>query len=166
MVTRKPLVQVAGELSELPTTEGLEDTAIGARVYHNADQATATGTALAVAFNSERFDSDSIHSTVTNTTRLTCNTAGKYIVTGHASFDANNTGARQIYIRKNGTVIVAVMDTPPVSGQEMDLSVSTIVSLAANDYLELIAYQTSGSALNVKAHTEYSPEFAMTRLGA
>ena len=46
-----------------------------------------------------------------------------------------------------------------------DMSISTEYSLAVNDYVELVVYQSSGGALDVNAAANYSPEFGMTFQG-
>ena len=46
-----------------------------------------------------------MHSTVSNTGRITATTAGKYLIGGHIEFAANATGLRELYIRLNGTTI-------------------------------------------------------------
>src|SRR6266498_153432 len=81
-----------------------------ARVYHNVAQTTTTAIALALAFNSERFDTDTIHDTLTNNTRLTCKTAGVYEIGGGVEFAANATGVRSLQIRLNGTTAIVEQD--------------------------------------------------------
>src|SRR5512139_267514 len=87
---------------------------IGCRVYNNAAINIANDTVTALTFNSERFDTNGIHSTALNTGRLTCQTAGTYVITAHAAFAANATNRRQITIRLNGATIIA--DSYPMTG--------------------------------------------------
>lgn len=137
-----------------------------ARAYHSADQSVANATLTALVLNSERFDTELIHDTVTNNSRLTCKTAGKYIITASAGFAANATGLRLIGIRLNGTTYIAQSVTNNVgAGQNTNMECSAVYDLALNDYVELIGYQTSGGALNVAALGNYSPELAMARIG-
>lgn len=122
------------------------------RVYHNATQSVANATNVALAFNSEREDTDTMHDTVTTNTRITIKTAGRYVVIGHAGFAANATGKRTLLIRKNGSVNLAEQDTLNLgAGEGVGLTISTAALCAVNDYFELIAYQTSGGALNIFA---------------
>lgn len=136
-----------------------------ARVTHNANQSTTTGVSFTLAFNTERFDTDTIHDTVTNNSRLTCKTAGKYLVTGNVSFAANATGIRQLQIKLNGATTVGAVGWSASSAGTTDLVVVTLYDMAVNDYVELIAAQNSGGALNVLATGNYSPEFMMHRVG-
>jgi hypothetical protein len=134
------------------------------RAYHNTTQSIPHNTDTALAFNSERFDTDAIHDTVTNNSRLTAKTAGKYMITGHMEMDANATGVRTMHIMLNGTTVVAMQTGPGLSGNTAQMSVSTIYELAVNDYVELRVYQTSGGALNVTSTGNRAAEFAMARI--
>src|SRR5262245_22049217 len=78
------------------------------RAYHNAAQALTTGVEASLALNSERYDTDTMHDTVTNNSRLTIKTAGLYIITGHVEFANNATGYRLGGLRVNNTTTIAV----------------------------------------------------------
>src|SRR5678815_4874680 len=80
-----------------------------ARVYHNTTQSIANNTNVALAFNSERFDTDTIHDLSTNNSRLTCRTAGTYLLLGHFGTAANATGRRVIAIRLTGSTYIACL---------------------------------------------------------
>lgn len=136
-----------------------------ARVYNNAHISLDNTTLTALTFNTERWDTDTIHDTSTNTGRLTCKTAGIYVVTGHVSFAANATGIREARIIHNGSTVYASTRTDAVASGKTNITVSTLVSMAVNDYVELIAYQSSGGALNVEYDASFSPEFGMVFQG-
>jgi hypothetical protein len=136
--------------------------ALWARAYNSAAISVPNATITAITLDSERDDTDSIHSTSSNTSRLTCNTAGKYDIKGQIEYPANATGVRGIGIRLNGTTIINLAKVPAVSSTEtISLPVATDYNLAVGDYVELVAYQTSGGALNANATANYSPEFSM-----
>jgi hypothetical protein len=141
------------------------------RVYHNAAQSITSATPTALAFNSERFDqagnaADTMHDNVTNNSRLTCRYAGVYQITGNASFAANATGYRQLEIKLNNTTTIESSIDMTASGTVASrILCTTLYSLAVNDYVELIAYQTSGGGLNVDVIGNLSPEFMMVRVG-
>ena len=147
------------------------------RAYNNADISIATSASTVLTFNSERWDNDTIHSTVTNTGRLTCRTAGLYHIHGNiawqsstdsvASSTDSETELRAMNIRLDGTTTIAAISQPPVvSGTlETRMSINTIYSLAVDNYLELLVTQNSGAALNIVYNTQFSPEFGMTYLG-
>jgi len=137
---------------------------IGARVYHDADQSTATGTQTALAFNSERWDTDGIHDTVTNNSRLTCKTAGKYVISLTVVFEASAAGNyRRLYFKVDNTTYIATATIFPVSGGSVETSPSlaAIYDLNVNQYVEAIVVQDSGGALDVDAVAQISPEFSM-----
>ena len=132
---------------------------IGARVYHNAVQSVNNGAWTAVVFNSERYDTDGIHSVVLNTGRLTCQTAGTYNITGHCRWASNLVGDRGIRVRLDGATIIAGYDVN-ATGVSQE-SIDTIYKLAAGQYAELLVYQASGAPLNLSVSGNDSPEFAM-----
>lgn len=133
-----------------------------ARAYHSTNQSINNTVGTALALNSERFDTDTIHDTVTNNSRLTCKTAGKYLIFGHVEWAANVTNNRQVSILVNGATNIAISAQPAnVNALTTRQSISSIYSLAVNDYVELFVYQDSGGALNVLASGNYSPEFGM-----
>lgn len=140
--------------------------AIWARVYHNAAQSIPDAATTALNFNSERFDTDVIHDTSTNNERLTCKTAGVYLISASVGFVSNATGFRALILRLNGTTFIALDERPTVNGNALRLTITTVYQLAVNDYVEALAYQTSGGALNTDQGGNYSPEFMLARLGA
>jgi hypothetical protein len=146
----------------------------GARVNNSSSFTITNNTDTALTFNSERYDTNNLHSTVSNTSRLTAQRAGKYLIIGHASYDApTNGGPYQLFIRLNGTTKIAAqsVDVPIADcgngcqGQLAQLTVSAIYSLALNDYVELVTKQVSGSSQTLNVTGNYSPEFEMQWLG-
>lgn len=138
---------------------------VGARVYNSTDFThNSTGNWVAVTFDTERFDTDTIHSTSTNTSRLTINTGGKYLIGGAVTFTANATGQRQLGIRDGGATFRVVTTEQGLDAVQVRLSVVTLYDMAANDYVELMAWQDSGGNLDILAQTTFSPEFWCWRL--
>jgi hypothetical protein len=157
-----------GVTGTLPVANGGTGVTIlpAARVTHNTTQSIATATSTALNFNTERFDTDTIHDTVTNNTRLTCKTAGTYMIVGQAAFAANATGIRQALILLNGATAIALdLRVNVGAGFPTRITISTIYQLAVNDYVELTLYQDSGGNLNTEQTANAVPEFMMTRLG-
>lgn len=136
----------------------------GARVFHSTTQSLASGGII--LFDSERWDTDAYHSTVTNTGRLTIPSGqdGIYSIVGNAGWDANTTGYRALDIRLNGATLIG---REQVSGQASIVfthHVMTIYSLVATDYVELIATQNSGANRTIQQIANVSPEFMLQRL--
>lgn len=142
---------------------------VGARAYNNANISIADATLTALTFNSERYDTDTIHDTSTNSGRLTCNTAGKYLIAGHVQWGDNATGFRLIAIRLGGTTYLAIHNQMATTFNATDnatyQSISTVYELAVGNYVELVVEQISGGALNVISSGSFSPEFEMSRIG-
>lgn len=122
------------------------------RATQTSAQTLTTGVYAAVTFNAEDWDLAGMHSTVTNTSRVTATQAGKYRVMTQVSFAANSTGDRKIYVNKNSTQ-VAVGTNKPVSGFAATVIAFSTVYLAVGDYVEVFAQQSSGGNLNTSATT-------------
>jgi hypothetical protein len=137
----------------------------GARVYHSANQSIANATLTVVAFDSEDYDTDNIHDTSTNNSRLTCKTAGKYLIFASGEYASNATGLRYIQIRLNGTTLKMVFVAAAVNGGDTRIGTGCVLNMAVNDYVEFIAYQDSGAARNLNRASDYSAIFSMQRIG-
>lgn len=140
-----------------------------ARVTNTAALPVASGTATILTFDSERWDTDTIHSTSSNTGRLTATTAGKYQITGHVEFSTGGTGQRYIGIYLNGTTVIARQDCSFTGAagfmtSAVPCSITTHYNLTAAQYVELRAFQTVGATLNINVSADYSPEFEMVKV--
>lgn len=144
-----------------------------ARVTHNANQSIASATVTALAFNTERWDTDTIHDPVTNNSRLTCKTAGKYLIWANINWDASNGGTfREARFRVSGGSDYALQGAQVANGLTgggtgaANMILTAIVDLAVNDYVELLVRHDVGAPINVNVVGVSSPEFGMQRLGA
>lgn len=137
---------------------------ISARAHHNASQSIADSTDTALALNSERWDTDTIHDNSTNNPRLTAKTAGKYIVSGSAVFASNATGRRQIFLKKNGSTTYSYIEWDTNQNSVTSMTITTIIDLAVNDYVELMVRQSSGGGLNINSNGNYTPELSMAKV--
>ena len=123
----------------------------------------------ALTLDSEIFDVGSMHSTVTNKSRITIPTGqgGLYLVIAQAGFDLNATGIRQLAIRYNGASRLwsVTQAGHAVGADSQTLQASAIYSVSAADYFEAVAYQTSGGALNVgSGASQYAASLQVVRL--
>lgn len=134
------------------------------RVYHNAAQSIANAAETPVAFNSERFDTDSMHDTATNNTRITFNTAGIYVVTFSGQWASDVDGIRQATIKLNGATHLAFDVRPALSGT-YGFHVSTVYKFAAASYVEATVFHVAGAALNLNSGADYTPEFSAVWVG-
>lgn len=120
------------------------------RVYRAAPAAITTGgyPGTALTFDTERFDTDNMHSTVSNTTRITFNTAGVYVVQGQVNWPTNGAGERYTYIRLNGATEIATDSKAGAAITDaVGQNVTIIYKFAATDYVELLTAQTTGGNL-------------------
>jgi hypothetical protein len=142
---------------------------IGARVHNDANISVNNGTLTAVTFNTERYDVGGCHSTSSNTSRLTAPVAGKYVITTQIRFSSDSDYvAITLQFRVNGTTFIAgAFDSKTFATNVVDRNLTTIYSLAANDYVEvLVRHDNTDAGANNIAAAFSSPEFAFAYLGA
>lgn len=122
-------------------------------VYNSTVQElTTSGTSLALTADSENFDNDSMHSTATNTSRITVQTGGRYEAIATVQFEANATGIRNVFFRRDGTPgddFVGLRVDAASSGVT-NITATRRVVMTAGQYLECFALQTSGGALDAE----------------
>lgn len=157
MTVRRPLTLINGLLRLLPTGDRLPGADIGARVASTLARSIPNAVFTALIFNGSRYGSTGIWLS-SNPTRLTCGVAGRYLIGGNIAFAGGTQGSRQIAISLNGNIFIARHVNPFSTGI---CALSTVYNLAVNDYVELMAYQENGSALDVLSENAYSPEFYM-----
>lgn len=133
-------------------------------VYRSGSQSISSATPTFATFNAEVYDSNSLHSTVTNTTRITIATTGAYAVAFWGQFASNSTGYRSSAIYKNGTDVLDTQAHPAASGTVSGVANSIHASLTAGDYLEVQVEQTSGGSLNLLGLTGTQPFFAVHQI--
>jgi hypothetical protein len=143
------LTRQVNYLSGLPLSG--DDEKPQADLQQSVAQSIPSGTATALLFDIESLDTANGHSTTTNTSRYTCQTGkgGWYNVTGVVGFAANGTGARQATIRTNAATIWAQVTVNAVTGGGgTGIYIGKKLFLAAGDYVEIFAYQSSGAAVS------------------
>ena len=116
-------------------------------VYQTATTTTTTSATSTILFDTEQYDTDTMHSTSSNTGRITATTTGLYHVTGQICMASNATGTRTILIIKNGTTTLASDRLHSVVATNAYLDTACDVQLTAGDYVELAMIQTSGGNL-------------------
>ena len=133
-------------------------------VYNSASQSLTSGTRTTLTFNSEHFDTDTMHSTATNPSRITFTTGGCYLITAQVAIDANATGLRELVLRYNGASDLHSVKHAASASEGTILNLSVTREFGAGTYVELMARQTSGVALNA-AVLEGSPFFSAVWVG-
>lgn len=137
-----------------------------ASAYNSANLSINNGAVTTLTLDSEDFDTDNMHSTVSNTSRLTCNTAGVYQITANVNFASNSGGERLLILLLNGTTSIARTRESADATGETDMNLARLYRLAVGDYVEVQVYQSSGGALNVQSLANYSPRLEAVRVGA
>ena len=149
------------------TTE-LSNSIPTAHVTHSADQLVANGASMVLAFDTERYDTAGMHNPSVNNSRLVAPIPGIYLVTAEVDWTTNTSNQRVLALSKNGgltgTTVGEVAGGPSDVGGFSIQEVTAQVRLNANDYVEVVVSQQSGSPLNVLAVPERSSEFSMTWL--
>jgi hypothetical protein len=114
----------------------------------------ASGSFVAVNFDTEQADNYAGHSNVTNNSRYTAQVAGWYWVRACVSFsNASATGNRGVWLYVNGSA-VAYAFTIVASGATANFcgyEVNAPIFLNVGDYVEARAFQSSGSTLSLNA---------------
>ena len=142
-------------------------TFVGVSVY-GGTLSVANNTSTAVPFTGENFDTSTFHDNTTNNTRITIPTGkGGYYQVNLASgtFDPAAAGVFYFQIKKNGTDIMETPSAKLFTGAYAGQGYSYIFSLAAGDYIQLYANQSSGGTLNLYSNQANS-NFSFSYLGA
>jgi hypothetical protein len=129
---------------------------VGASMYDasSPQNHTNSGGWQEMSFDSELFDTDAFHDTVTNNGRFTIPTgkAGKYLVLARAAFATNATGKRGGRVLKNGTAVAGspvIVEAVEMASASTIVAFSVIVDVAVGDYITVEAYQDSGGNLDI-----------------
>ena len=128
------------------------------------DTSLTAATFTQMLFASEEYDTSTMHSTVTNTGRLTVPAGedGLYLIQATANLAASaNPGGIVLQVRKNGAGSTAPtlqdsssLFTSATANVMPSCSVSGLVRLAAADYLELYVIQNSSGAVLLTGSTQ------------
>lgn len=132
------------------------------RVRRDNDQQIPNNTLTALTFDIEMYDTDTLHSLVTNINRVTFVTAGTYLVAFQGLWDPNDAGDRLVEIRKNGTDIIGMHITRAgTDNLYVGQSLAVQEDFAVSDYVEVLVQQTSGADLDFLTE---APMLAVHRL--
>ncbi|MEU9975085.1 hypothetical protein [Streptomyces sp. NPDC051014] len=114
-----------------------------------------SGTSTLITFDSEAWDTDNMHSTTTNTSRVTISTTGQYLVSFYARFPSNATGYRQLNLRLNsggssgGGSTWSTINVAAVNGSSTFVTRTLELSCVAGDHYEIFAMQNSGATMTL-----------------
>jgi hypothetical protein len=89
--------------------------------------------------------------------------SGRYSISGAIRWDTNTTGRRGLWVLKGSVALHSQLVTA-VNGTRQSISIPSI-KLTANDTLQLIAFQDSGSAQPLAAGSNIPLYFIVEYLG-
>lgn len=137
-----------------------------ASAYSNSSQTIPDSAWTAVAFGAERYDTDNIHSLVTNTTRFTAQTSGVYDIKANIGITTSTLSSTYVSVRLNGSTYIATNYPYNAAGNiTQTIPVSVSYELSAGDYVEVVIWQNSGSSATVPAAGSYYPQsFSMEKI--
>ena len=137
---------------------------IGARALRNSTQSINSATITAVSFSGVAWDTDTMWA-AGSPTRLTINTAGYYLVSGHVTWFQDPTGERRVSIRYGGSTYICHQAAMAITtGGPHRMSTTTAYLFTAGTYIELMVYQDSGAPLVVNSVAGATPELVAHRL--
>lgn len=111
---------------------------------------TVANTWTPIALDVEDVDSAGIHDPAVNNTRFTVAAAGFYLLSGAIGNNVATNGIAVVGLRKNGATFLASQGQAP-AGNGMELALSTMVLLAAGDYIELCYYTSTNTQIRADA---------------
>lgn len=126
-----------------------------------------SGTAL--SFNTNDVDTDSGHSTVTNNSRYTAKTRGRFQVSGGISYAAHaDSNAREVEIQVNGASIggtdICVIGFS-ADNTRIGTRVKSIFLNGSTDFVQIVGFQASGGALNTVISSAQQPHMNVRWIG-
>ena len=149
----------AGAVKTVNVTSGGGAAAETAKAFHSVDQAVANAVPVVLAFNSESFDTDTMHDNAVNNSRMTINTAGKWLFGFNGRWENNSSGNRWIRLLKNGTTIVGQDVRNPGTPEWEHCMTFPIQDAIVTDFFEIEVEQDSGVALDMETAGLPPPTF-------
>lgn len=125
------------------------------KVYNDATTTLpAGGTTTVISFNQERYDTDTMHSLVTNPDRLTVTTPGLYAIHTNLFIGASPSSGNAlfVYVTKNsGSTSWIARDFIPYT--TTGVAISTFARFLAGDYIQLSIWNNAGASHTLQAGT-------------
>lgn len=142
---------VTGDVYTQPMWQELEDnvnngivTQLGCTAYKSTPQVIATNTATALTWDTEVVDTDSMHSVVTNPTRITAQTQGFYNCACTLQLSAGGTSGTLVELQLfvNGSAVGPGINMQSANAVDR-ITLGFPVYLNVNDYVEFMVTQDS-----------------------
>lgn len=157
-------------VADSSTATGLKwgrPTTLGCLLYKYT-QSINTATATTLSFEEEIYDTSGFHNNSTNNSRITipAGLGGNYLFNCQLAFATAGAGQRVGYLVKNNSGFEVLNVAPGNASFLSNTNFSFSLPLNAGDYVELQAYQDSGSSLQVLGGAVYYTFFQAVYLGA
>lgn len=119
------------------------------KATQSSGQSINSGSYTVLTFDAETLDTDDMHSTTTNNSRVTFQTTGIYLVIAQVSF-TSSIGTGQAVLRipiSGGSTYVAITEmTPTAGGTGMNCAGYFDCTAAGTDYVQAEVLQQAGAA--------------------
>lgn len=130
-------------------------------VFHSAVSAAMNSNTLTIlSADSENFDNDAMHSTVTNNSRITIKTAGRYTVGAVVNWTAEaiTSNAHLLQFLVNGSTIFNIVQLPSVNHASFSTAMSgeRTLTLALNDFVEVRVRHQNNTTKTVQLEEFYA----------
>ena len=140
---------------------------VGCSLTNSADISIANATQVKLTWNTENYDTNGFHAASSGDVIIPSGYAGKYLITGTVTFDANTTGQRIVSFKKGSTLFSGYQDSAGVAGGvPKQTTFSEVLNLAVADSLSIEVYQSSGGALLTLFTGGYVSNWQVSYLGA
>jgi hypothetical protein len=120
---------------------------IGARAVRTTTLSVTNNLDSAITFPTEAFDTSGMFTPTGSV--ITIQLEGTYLLTGWCLFASNASGRRVLTLSINSGNNPR-LELPPVSGSQTGLLVTAVVDMTVGGTVSLVAFQTSGGALNIE----------------
>lgn len=134
------------------------------RAYRSTNQTIASLTDTALTFDANAYDNGSLHSTSSNTSRITIAVAGLYHFQFWAQWATNNAGSRWCYFRPNGSGSFGYCSFPFRANGGHGMNIGADYYMNVGDYVEVVVGQDTGGNLDIQGSSPTTPSFSATKL--
>lgn len=155
-LTNKTISGASNTLTNIPVSA---ITFTGCKLTKSGAQSLGNNTYTAISFDGETYDTDTMHDNVTNNSRITFTTAGKYMIFASGPYITNNSAlATKITLNATTTLVEEIRNNTGAGNETIVLAVA--YQATAGDYVEFYGKAISG---NYNANTSCS--FSAYRIG-
>lgn len=138
------------------------------RVFHSANQAINDSVETSLAFNSERYDTATMHDNVTNNNRIYAPITGLYRFSFRGNLAAaNDYAAAYAVLQLSSGINIDKDQGLPTTSTELSFKLDCDYAMAAGDWVQVRVYQdnSANTARNIMATGQVSPELSARWVG-